>query len=74
MNTHRSTTKATRRPQQCRVSPLFAIARDEVNRWKPGFRGVALAVLFCFIHRVTTGKTFEESFNSNHKAEPDYQI
>ncbi len=63
-----------RKKPQAYSSPLYAIAKEEVDRWKPGFKGTALAVLFCFIHRLTTGKTFEESFNTNHAKEPDWQI
>jgi hypothetical protein len=63
-----------RRKPEAYSQPIFAIAREEINKWKPGFQGIALAVLFCFIHRITTGKTFEETFNTKHQPEPDYQI
>jgi hypothetical protein len=43
---------------------LYQLARDEIGRWRPEMRGFALAVLFCFIHRLTTGKSYEESFGS----------
>ncbi len=62
------------RKPQAYSTPLVAIAREEINKWNGAGRGFALAVLFCFIHRVTTGKTFEESFNTSKTTEIDYQI
>jgi len=56
------------------TSPLFEIARDEVQRWEGEFQPFARAILFCFIHRVTTGRTFEESFNSSRQPPDDYSI
>jgi hypothetical protein len=57
--------------------PLAAIARDEVWRWtRKGTmpEGIVLAILFCFCHRLTTGKTFEETFCASEQIETDYQI
>jgi hypothetical protein len=51
---------------------LIRIARDEIGRWHDVPRALVTVILFCFILRVTTGKTYEDAFES--PAEIDYQI
>ena len=55
---------------------LIQVARAEIRAWGPKLpRGLALAILFAFIHRVTTGNTVEETFFKPAPAdEPDYEI
>lgn len=56
--------------------PISEIARDEADRWTRSGRlnrGLVMAILFAFAHRLTTGKTFEESFCSQSDA-VDFQI
>lgn len=56
---------------------LFKIARLEMDAFPGVPRGVMLAILFCFIHRVTTGNTVEESFfprSGPTTGDDDYQI
>ncbi len=60
---------------------LGPIVRDEVRLWtRKGTleEGVVLAILWCFVHRLTTGKTFEETFRGKPARGPargiDYQI
>lgn len=46
-----------------RKSALIQVARQEVKAW--GHRlpnGLVMAILFAFVHRVTTGETVEETF------------
>lgn len=57
--------------------PIYAIARDEIKRWSGMTPGVPMAILFAFCHRLTTGKTIEQSFFGGDKPPrnvPDYQI
>ena len=54
---------------------VYAIARAEIDAWdrkRSLPRGLVMAILFCFIHRLLTGKTFEQSFC--HPSKPDYEI
>jgi len=52
---------------------LFAVARQEMDEWLPSVnRGFLMAILFCFIHRLTTGERFEQTFMSPPL--DDYQI
>lgn len=56
--------------------PIYKIAREEVSAWTRSGRlseGLVMAILFTFIHRYTTGRTFEESFGEK-ESELDYQI
>jgi len=57
---------------------LTAVARAEIQTWDSGRkalpRGLAMAILFAFIHRVTTGETVEETFFGNQPAQADYEI
>jgi hypothetical protein len=55
---------------------LTKIAKLEVEAWGYNLpRGLALAILFSFIHRVTTGETVEETFfQKGNYVEPDYEI
>ena len=54
---------------------LIAVAKDELAVWVGLPRGLPLAILWAFIHRITTQETVEETF-FHTKAEPitDYQI
>jgi hypothetical protein len=54
------------------AEPIWAIARDEADRWDIP-RGLVIAILFCFIHRLTTGETFEQTF-CRESDTIDYQI
>lgn len=51
---------------------LIKTAKQEVNSWKLP-NGLVMAILFSFIHRVTTGESVEETF---FKSQPiqDYEI
>lgn len=54
--------------------PIWAVAREELSKWdrsKTVSRGVAMAILFAFIHRLTTGESLEETYPS---AQSDYEI
>lgn len=67
--------KTKRRPVRL-VMPIAEIARDEADRWTRSgklSRGLVMAILFAFAHRLTTGKTFEESFFTSSEA-IDFQI
>lgn len=53
---------------------LIEIAKLEMEEWKPALtRGLLIAVLFAFIHRVTEGETIEETF-FKQRPQPDYEI
>lgn len=52
---------------------LTKIAKEEIAQWDKLPAGLALAILFAFIHRVTTGETVEETFFTKKVVE-DYQI
>lgn len=45
------------------------LVRDEVSKWSFQVQPLIFAALFCFCHRLTTGKTFEETFNTKQKPE-----
>ena len=56
---------------------ISAIAKDEAWRWTRKQtlpEGLVIAILFCFVHRLTTGKTFEETFCTGDSIATDYQI
>jgi hypothetical protein len=56
---------------------LIKVARQEIEVWdrsKTMPLGLPIAILFAFIHRVTTGNTIEESFFKPMPAQPDYEI
>lgn len=53
---------------------LIRIAKDEIKRWHNLNRGLALAILWAFIHRITTGKTIEDSFFGGGSVNTDYEI
>jgi hypothetical protein len=52
---------------------LNEVAKDEIWRWKDLPSGLVMAILFAFIHRVTTGETIEEFMSSCTKP-ADYEI
>lgn len=57
--------------------PIYAIARDEIKRWHGLTPGIPMAILFAFCHRLTTGKTIEQSFFGGDQPDrgvTDYQI
>jgi hypothetical protein len=57
--------------------PIAEIMKDEVWRWTRKQtlpEGLVIAILFCFVHRLTTGKTFEETFCTGNSRATDYQI
>ena len=53
---------------------LIKVAKLELEEWRGLPRGIALAILFSFIHRVTTGETVEETFFPEKSPAPDYEI
>ena len=54
---------------------LIKVAKQEITEWRGLPRGIALAILFAYIHRLTTGETVEESFFGGKAAPaPDYEI
>ncbi len=54
---------------------LIAVAKEEIAVWVDMPRGIPMAILWAFIHRVTTGETVEETFFSNKQTPiTDYQI
>lgn len=50
---------------------LIRTAKAEIAEWDLP-NGLALAILFAFIHRLTTGETIEETFRT--VAQSDYEI
>lgn len=52
---------------------LIKVAKLEIDQWKLP-QGLALAILFSFIHRATTGETVEETFFNPKPCEPDFEI
>ena len=53
---------------------LIKVAKQEIGAWRGLPSGLVLAILFAFIHRVTTGNTVEESFFGEPQTDTDYQI
>ena len=53
---------------------LIAIAKQELQEWDKLPPGLAMAILWAFIYRVTHGRTIEEDFLSDHGTEIDFQI
>ena len=53
---------------------LIKVAKLEIKAWHGLPQGVALMILFAFIHRVTTGETVEETFFPGKPTELDYEI
>jgi len=53
---------------------LIKVANQEIDCWHKLPHGLVLAILFSFIHRVTTGETVEETFFSKTKPVTDYEI
>lgn len=56
---------------------LIKVAKLEIALWDESRkmpRGLAGAILFAFIHRVTTGNTIEETFFPEPAAVPNYEI
>lgn len=57
---------------------MIKVARQEIAAWNsarnPLPRGLVLAVLFAFIHRLKTGETVEETFFTSSSPAPDYEI
>lgn len=49
-------------------------AKAEEKEWVGLPQGICIAILFCFIHRLTTGETVEETFFKSGKVAGDYQI
>lgn len=57
-----------------KAEPIWSVAREEMAKWdrsKTVSRGVVMAILFAFIHRLTTGESLEETYPS---AQSDYEI
>ena len=53
---------------------LTEVARTEVEQWQNLPRGIVIAILFAFIHRVTIGEDVMETFFKPKQVEPDYEI
>jgi hypothetical protein len=65
------------KPIQMKRSTLVAVAKAEIAEWDHPHGlpcGVALAVLFAFIHRLTTGETVQETFFKPAPGISDYEI
>lgn len=53
---------------------LYRIARLELAAWRPSVnRGLVMAILWAFIHRITTGESIEETF-AEPMPDPEYHI
>jgi hypothetical protein len=53
---------------------LIAVAKLEMKEWKNLPDGLVMAILFAFVHRVTTGETIEETFQLCKTPIDDYEI
>lgn len=55
---------------------LIKVARQEIEEWNPNKLppGLVMAILFCFVHRVTTGERVEETFFKPKQTELNYEI
>lgn len=53
---------------------LIKVAKQEIREWPRLPQGLALSILFCFIHRMTTGETVEQTFFKPQPPVEDYQI
>ena len=53
---------------------LINVAKQEIKEWRGLPNGVAMMVLFAFIHRVTTGETVEQTFFKKSEPSTDYEI
>jgi hypothetical protein len=56
---------------------LIKVARQEIEIWDRSNtmpRGLPIAILFAFVHRVTTGETMEETFFKPKPIVEDYSI
>lgn len=53
---------------------LVQVARAELKAWHALPPGLVMAILFAFIHRVTTGESLEESFFRKTDVVTDYEI
>ena len=53
---------------------LIKVAKLEIAEWRGLPNGIALIILFAFIHRLTTGDAVEETFFKPKRLEPDYEI
>lgn len=55
-------------------SQLIKVAKLEIREWHVMPRGIVMIILFCFIHRVTTGETVEQTFFKPSTHPVDYEI
>lgn len=54
---------------------LIRVGRQEIKEWSHKLPpGLALAILFAYVHRLTTGETVEETFFQPADPIPDYEI
>jgi len=54
---------------------MVKVAQQEIRCWRKLPPGLVMAILFAFIHRVTTGETVEETFfKPINPPPPDYEI
>lgn len=53
---------------------MTEIAKQEIREWVGVPNGLALIILFCFIHRVCEGKTVEETFFKKCEPAIDFEI
>lgn len=49
---------------------LIKAAKLEIELWHTLPPGLAMIILFCFIHRITEGESFEETFFKPQPAVP----
>lgn len=53
---------------------LKEAARIERDQWQPHMQPTAMAVIACFIHRVTTGRDLIADCSKNSEPPIDFQI
>lgn len=57
-----------------RKSTLIQVARQEAKAWDKLPIGLVMAILFAFVHRVTTRETVEETFLAPKEETWSYEI
>lgn len=62
--------------KECSQKEMQRVARLEIQAWNKVPPGLVMAILFAFVHRLTTGDTVEETFFKSAKTQqqPDYEI
>jgi len=53
----------------------FDVAKREIAEWNVKLpRGLLMAILFCYIHRLIEGESVEETFFKKREPQIDFQI